>query len=188
MTVKTMVSTRNLWIVLWGAIYLVSWKVDCFLLFSNRGIQVIGNQYYRFLTGLFVHVNFFHFLINAVTVYCVFYFLGGKINEIKLLVFSIVAGCLTNVVFSILYPNSESVGGSPVVFGLLALLAVLQICSPDLLRFRWKTIYGQWIIGYAVLSNIPIFSKDGSTLTIHLIAFLLAFLLGFVGRKTEILT
>ncbi|MCD7994082.1 MAG: hypothetical protein LUK37_20750 [Clostridia bacterium] len=65
-------------------------------------------------------MNFFHLSINAVALYWVLYFLDGKINGIKLMIFSMVAGSLTNVIFSMLYPNSQSVGGSPVVFSFIA--------------------------------------------------------------------
>lgn len=181
------VYTRNIWFIMWGTIYLASFKADCFHLLSNKGINIIENQYYRSLTGLFVHVNFFHLSINAVALYWVLYFLDGKINGIKLMIFSMVAGSLTNVIFSMLYPNSQSVGGSPVVFSFIALIAVLQAVKKDLPRFNLHTAYGQWIAGYAILSNIPIFSKNSSTLVIHSIAFLVAFILGMIGMKLNII-
>ena len=167
--------TRNVWIIMWGTIYLASFKADCFHLLSNKGTNIIENQYYRFFTGLLVHVNCFHLIINAAALYWVLYFLDGKINEIKLMIFSLVTGSLTNMIFSMLYPNSQSIGGSPVVFSLIALMAVLQVVRKDLPGFNLNTAYGQWIAGYAILSNIPVFSKNSSTLVIHSIAFSVAF-------------
>ena len=91
--------TRNVWIIMWGTIYLASFKADCFHLLSNKGTNIIENQYYRFFTGLLVHVNCFHLIINAAALYWVLYFLDGKINEIKLMIFSLVTGSLTNMIF-----------------------------------------------------------------------------------------
>lgn len=178
--------TRNIWIITWGIIYLLSFKADCFPLLSNRGLNIIGNQYYRFFTGLLVHVNFFHFLMNAAALYWVVDFLDRKINDMKLLIFSIAAGVSTNVIFSVLYPNSQSIGGSPVVFSLIALIAVLQVFQKDSPRFHLNTTCGLWIAGYAILGNIPIFSKDISTLTIHFLAFFVAFILGMAGTKLNL--
>ena len=53
------------------------------------------------------------------------------------------------------------------VFSLIALMAVLQVVRKDLPGFNLNTAYGQWIAGYAILSNIPVFSKNSSTLVIH---------------------
>ena len=160
---------------MWGTIYLASFKADCFHLLSNKGTNIIENQYYRFFTGLLVHVNCFHLIINAAALYWVLYFLDGKINEIKLMI------------FSMLYPNSQSIGGSPVVFSLIALIAVLQVVRKDLPGFNLNTAYGQWIAGYAILSNIPVFSKNSSTLVIHSIAFSVAFILGIIGMKINLI-
>ena len=179
--------TRIIWIAAWGIVSLLSFKVDCAGLLSNRGIHIIGNEYYRFFTGLLVHVNLFHFLINAVALYWVLYFLDQKISDVRLLLFSIVAGTLANVVFSCIYPDSQSVGGSPVVFSLIAFLAVQQLLQKELPRFDFRTAYGQVIIGYAILGNIPVFSKNLSTLVIHAIAFGIAFLLGAAGIKLHIM-
>lgn len=179
--------TRNIWIIMWGIIYLLSFKVDCFKLLSSQGFNIIGNQYYRIFTGLLVHVNFFHLIINAVALYWVLYFLNKKISDIKLLIFSIITGLLTNIIFSMLYPNSQSIGGSPIVFSLIALIVVLRVFKKDLPRFNLNTAYGQWIVGYAILSNIPIFSNNISTLIIHSIAFFVAFILGIIGMKMNII-
>ena len=112
--------TRNVWIIMWGTIYLASFKADCFHLLSNKGTNIIENQYYRFFTGLLVHVNCFHLIINAAALYWVLYFLDGKINEIKLMISSLVTGSLTNMIFSMLYPNSQSIGGCLLYTSLLS--------------------------------------------------------------------
>ena len=73
------------------------------------------------------------------------------------------------------------------VFSLIALMAVLQVVRKDLPGFNLNTAYGQWIADYAILSNIPVFSKNSSTLVIHSIAFSVAFILGIIGIKINLI-
>ena len=56
--------TRNVWIIMWGTIYSHLFKADCFHLLSNKGTNIIENHILIF-TGLLVHVNCFHLIINA---------------------------------------------------------------------------------------------------------------------------
>lgn len=181
-----MMNVGNIWIIMWGIVYFISFRVDCFKLLANKGFNIIGNEYYRFFTGLLVHVNLFHLIINAITLYYVIHFLDGEINKIKLLFFSIMASFLANMLFSLLYPDSQSIGGSPVVFSLIALIVVFQIFKGDVSIHNIGGA-GQWLIGYAILSNIPIFSNNISTLIIHLLAFLVAFGLGIVAKVLNII-
>lgn len=103
------------------------------------------------------------------------------------MIFSLVSGEIANVIFSFIYPDSQSIGGSPVVFSLIALILVFQLLKKDAPEFKLKTTCGQWIVGYAILGNIPIFSGNISTLVVHAIAFFAAFILGTAGCKMNII-
>lgn len=180
-------SVFYLWIAAWWIFYFVGLKVDLVPLLGNQGFRLIDGQYYRFFTGLMLHVNLFHVLINSVAMYWTGVFLKGQVSKTKLLIFSAAAGTAANLVFSAIYPESISIGGSPVIFALIGLLFALQLFRADVPRFQPKTTYGSWIIGYAILGNIPIFSGNISTLVIHLTAFAVAFLLGMAGIKWDLI-
>jgi len=177
---------RYVWMATWLGFYLLGFKMNCVEALGNKGIHVIGNEYYRFFTGLLLHVNLFHLLINMVALYWVGDFLKGQVGELKLLCFSAVAALLANVVFSFLYPECSSIGGSPVVFSLIGLIFILQLMRKDLPRLQLHSVHGSWIIGVAVLGNIPVFSKNISTLVIHMLALAAAMAMGFVGIKIGI--
>lgn len=179
--------TKRLWIITWVIIYLAGFKVDCIEVLGNKGFDIIESQYYRFFTGLLVHTNFFHLLINVIVLYCACCFFNEQIGEVKLLIFTIISGFITNIIFSILYPNSVSIGGSLVVFSLIGLIFAIQLLRVDGPRFQFKTKEEYWIMGYAILSNVPIFSNNISTLVIHVIAFCIAFILGIIGIKANII-
>lgn len=175
------------WEILWGVFFLLGLRFDCIELLGNKGIHIIGNQYYRFFTGLLIHVNLFHTVINMCSLYWVSVFLHGQIDGWKLLLFSTVTGTLTNILFSFIYPDSTSVGGSPVVFSLIGFIVILQFLRPDLPRFQTNTTYAAWIIGYGILGNLPVFSKNISTLVIHSIAFFIALVVGYLSIGFQIL-
>lgn len=39
--------TRNIWITLWAILYVISLTVDCYTTLANKGLEIMGNQYYR---------------------------------------------------------------------------------------------------------------------------------------------
>ena len=172
-----------IWIILWCVIFVLGIKFNVSDVLANKGIYVIENQYYRFFTGLLVHANIVHLVANMVVLYFIVDFLDGQINSLKLFVFSIVVGTLSNFIFSMIYQESVSVGGSPIIFAMLGLLIALQLQSKEVVRFTLESLQGKWIVGYAILSNIPFISGNSSTLLIHGISLILAFLISSVSLK-----
>lgn len=178
---------RNLWMILWGIIYILGFKLDCFELLGNKGIHIIKGQYYRFFTGLLVHVNIFHLLINIIVLYWVYYFIDKQVSEVVLILLPLASSILTCIVFSIIYPDSQSIGGSPVIFSLLGIILALQLFHKDLPRFQPNSAYGYWILGYAVLGNIPFFSGNISILIIHALSFIISFIISMISIKLYII-
>ena len=178
---------NHIWIFVWILVFLIGLKVDCTELLGNKGINTIQNEYYRFFSGLLVHVNWFHLLINIISLYFIVNFLDGQIEPIKLLVFSVVVGTVTCVIFSMIYRECICIGGSPIVFAMLGLMLILQITNKRVERFTLDSFETRWLFGYAILGNIPVFSKNISTFVIHFISFAIALVLGYIGIKLKIL-
>ena len=173
-------------IAIWLIICIICQKADLAAYFANKGIATIGPQYYRFATSLLLHTNFLHMFANASALYFVGEYLELQIHPAKLLAFSLLIGVVAQTVFSFVYKNAVSIGGSPIVFALIGLIVALQIKRVDIFQFKLGTWYGNWIAGYAILANIPVFS-DGiaATLLLHGISAVLGILLGClcVGLK-----
>ena len=178
---------EHAWILLWIVVFVIGFKVNCTEALGNKGINVIQGEWYRFFTGLLVHVNLFHLLINVISVYCAVDFPKGQVDTIKLLIFSVVVACVANFTFSLIYKESTSIGGSPVVFAMLGLMFILQLMNKNVERFILDSFQTRWILGYAILGNVPVFSKNISTFVIHFIAFAIAVILGCIGIKLRIL-
>ena len=169
-----------IWIFAWGCIFWLDIAFGLKELFCCKGLNIIGTEYYRFFTGLLLHVNLFHIWANMITMFFVCNFLNGKIKDTVLFAFSLIAGTLANFLFSMVSPQGYMIGGSPAIFALIGLIVVLQWKRKDLPRFKLGTWYGNWIVGYALFSNIPFFSKDFSTLIIHVIGFVVGLVFGML--------
>lgn len=169
----------------WGAYFLAK-KKDLAQVCANKGISIIQGEYWRFFTGLFLHVNLLHLLLNSIAFYWVCAFLETRTTSFKMIVFSLTAATLSNVCFSILYRKSISVGGSPIVFAMIGLIVIYALFGKDTQKPDIHSAYGRWILGFAIFGNIPIFSGNSSTLIIHSISLILGAIIAFVGLRLGI--
>ena len=128
---------------------------------SNKGFQIIHHEYYRLITGLFLHVNLLHFAVNALAISYLDIYIDQCIKAGTLFFISLLGGTIAHIIFSLIYPESTSVGGSPVIFSL----------------------YGKWIIVYVIFAQIPFFSSNISTFVIHFISFIIGMLLAYLYRQ-----
>lgn len=167
-------------IFVWFLMYMIGLQLDLVSGLANKGNDVINGQYHRFITTLFLHRNFVHVLMNAAALYWVGYYLEPRIDPTKLLLFALLIGVITEAIFSICFHSSICVGGSPVIFALIGLIAALQIMKES--DFQLGTWYGNWILGYALFANIPLFSDNFiSTLFIHCFPLALGTIFGCIS-------
>lgn len=176
----------GIWILAWCVFFLLDVTVGINGMLCCKGMDIIGTEYYRLFTGLLLHVNVFYVVANMIAMYFVCAFLDGKIKNYILLVFSILAGTFANVLFSMINPQAYMVGGSPTIFALIGLIVMLQWKRKDLPRFQLGTWYGNWIVGYGILANLPFFSRDLSSLLIHILGLFVGILFGFLFIKKEV--
>ena len=161
-------SFGHIWLIIWIIVYFMSFFLDCTELLGNKGMDIIQGEYYRFFTALLVHVNLLHLVVN-------------------ILILSGIAATIANLLFSLIYPGSVSIGGSPVIYAMLGITLALHLLKKNMDRFNPNTVQTRWMLGYGILGNIPIFSGNISTLVIHLTAFVVAFALGSIVIKTKLL-
>lgn len=174
--------------LLWVTIYILGFFTNIYSLFECKGINIVNGEYYRFFTGLLLHVNWLHLLVNIMAAYFVGVYLEDKVSRLKIALFSLIISIMTNIIFSIIYPDSMSIGGSPIIFALIGMIFSIQLFGTGISKFRLGTWYGNWIVAYAILANIPIFSKNISTLVIHAIAFVLGSVATSLLLKMNLLT
>ena len=177
-------------IAIWIILFLINKRVNLLYYLAGIGVDNIGNEYYRFFTGPLLHFNLIHLLANISGIFWVGYFLEQSIGSVKFLIFGLVASTLTEIIYCFIYRTSENnIGGSIYVFALIGLIIVLQILKPaGYQRFHLGTWYGNWILSYAVLGNVPVlpFMTSGTIVT-HLLALLTGGVLGALGVVLRII-
>ncbi len=116
-------------------LFLIFLNLVCFLLpklfgiddwfletFFTYGPLIRIGQYYRLLTGAFLHANLFHFFFNMYALYIIGSQLENFMGRVKYLIiylFSCLSASLLSITFS---GNGASIGASGAIFGLMGSL------------------------------------------------------------------
>lgn len=187
-TVKACKGTFLL-IALWTVLFFCSAPFSLPFYMSGRGIHVINQEYYRLLTGPLLHYNLLHLMANVAALYWVGWFLERHMGSIRFLLFGLTASTVSQFIYACLDSETKNhIGGSVWIFAFLGLLVALQFLKPQFPRFHLGTWYGNYILGYAILGNIPIFSfMSFGTIVTHLCAFTVGLVLGLLGIFCKLL-
>ncbi len=146
----------------------------------NRAI-LLGGQYYRLVTSMFLHGGILHLLFNMYALYI----LGDLVEKIygvkKYLLIYFISG-ITASIFSLYLSPLMSVGASGAIFGLLG--AVLVFAYYEKERIGKALITNLIVI---ILLNVVIgFSLPSIDISAHLGGFLAGIILGIFFTKYRI--
>lgn len=164
----------------WALLFIACTKWNIAELLSTKGQNLIGHEFYRLVTGLFVHRNLLHLLANTVALLFAGYWLEKHIGGARTLALSLGAAIVSQLAFSRIYRDSVFAGGSPIIFAMYGLTLACLLFRHGKAEYHLGTWYGNYSLAYALLANIPLFSKDASTLVIHLLALAAGFLAGCI--------
>lgn len=87
----------------------------------NRFYIVEMGQYYRLITGIFLHGSFLHLIFNMYALYIIGMQLESFLGKWKYLIVYLLSG-LAGSMLSVFFSNNFSVGASGAIFGLLGAL------------------------------------------------------------------
>ena len=90
-------------------------------MFCIHGPSIRAGQYYRLLTGIFLHNDFFHILFNCYALYVIGSQIESFFGKFKFIIIYFFSG-LIGALFSITFGNYASVGASGAIFGLMGAL------------------------------------------------------------------
>lgn len=90
-----------------------------------------GNQYFRFLTSMFMHFGINHILNNIIMLFCIGEMLEKQIGKVSYLTIYLVSGIGANLISYWYYLNTDievvSAGASGAIFGIVGALLVVVI-------------------------------------------------------------
>lgn len=90
--------------------------------YSVWGPAIREGQYYRLLTGIFLHGGILHLLFNCYALYVIGAQVENFLGRIKFIIIYLVSG-ITGALFSVIFGgNFASIGASGAIFGLLGAL------------------------------------------------------------------
>ncbi len=92
--------------------------IEAFWVFGPR---IRTGEYYRLITGMFLHGSPLHLLFNCIILYQIGSQLESFIGRFKFLIIYFIAG-LSGSLFSMIFSNVPSIGASGAIFGLLGSL------------------------------------------------------------------
>lgn len=169
------------WIVVW--VFVVT-HMNTLDILCSKGMNQIGNQYYRLLTAGLTHTHILHMLANVCAMLWIGYLYEQRLGSVKFLLVGMICAIVCQVVFIAIYSNAtESFGGSGYNFALIGFGLAMQFLTPDFPKITFGTWSGNWLIIYLILGNIPVLSfMNGATVVFHAIAFVLGIGTAFVFR------
>ena len=102
-------------------IFIISMFINILPLFAVNRYFIVHGEYYRLITGIFLHNGIIHLVCNMYSLYVIGSQLESFLGKIKYLIVYLLSG-LAGSVLSIYFSNSFSVGASGAIFGLLGSL------------------------------------------------------------------
>lgn len=141
-------------------------------------------EYYRFISSMFLHGSFFHYLMNMAVLLSlgkeVEYFVG----KIRYLAFYIISGVLANMAYVIFGPEyTIAIGASGALYGVFGFFFYIALFKKYINKEWKKQIYallGINIVITFIIPNISIWSHLGGLVAGFLLSF---FLSSIVDKK-----
>ena len=165
--------------VIWFVVYVLSKETNIDAILCSKGMNYIGNQYWRFFSAGFVQNNLIHVLGN---IYLIIW-LGTRYESIvgssQFFIIGFIGSAIAYFVFGCIYKNAIcSIGGSGYWYTLVGYILIQQIKVPG-----FSVIGQKWMLLYALvfLPVIPIIpGMNMSTAVFHSLAFATGVVLGFI--------
>lgn len=137
------------------------------------------NEYYRFITSIFIHIGIMHMFFNGYALYV----FGPQIERLmgpkKYLIFFLLTGIGGNLATYVFNFVSVSAGASGSLFGLFGAFLYLVVRHPNMVTPQGKRSILQ-LLGINLLLT---FAVPSISITAHLGGLIIGFLLSFIFIK-----
>lgn len=163
---------------IWFVVFVMSKVTAIDTVLYGKGMNVIGNEYWRFLTAGFVQTNLIHTLGNIYLI-C---WLGMRYEKIlgssRFFLIGFIGSAVTYFIYSLVYKHAIGcVGGSGYWYALAGYILMQQLLTPG-----FPVVGRKWILIYALifLPIVPIIpGMNVGTAVFHGIAFAAGVVMGF---------
>lgn len=186
-----------LWIPIWLSLFIIYLiKGDTIILGSIGFNNLEGHSFLRLFSGIFFHKNLLHLLVNVLAYFWIAHYLLKFVSGFKIFIFALVVAIIQESILSLICPELENgFGGSSITFALIGLILTFQIIKKGIvpidifhtyknnrdLVVNMSLIERNWIVLYAILTNIPIVMVGPITILTHILALAIGLILGMIG-------
>lgn len=147
---------------------------------AKVNVKILGGEFYRFITPIFLHANLTHLLVNCYSLYAVGVSVERIFGRRRFLAVYFIAGILGNVA-SFVFSQSWGIGASGAIFGLLGALLYFGLMKPTL----FKMFFGNNILIMIVINLSYGFSVTGIDNYAHIGGLIGGFLATGIVAKVE---
>ncbi len=137
------------------------------------------NQYYRFLTAIFIHIGLAHLFFNAYALYI----FGTQIEKVmghaKYILFFLITGIGGNIITYFFNYNSISAGASGSLFGILGAFLYLIRVHPNMINPEGR----KSIISILVLNLVLTLLVPNISITAHFGGLIIGYLISYIFIK-----
>lgn len=91
-------------------------------MYCVHGPSIRAGQYYRLLSGIFLHANLVHLMFNCYALYIIGSQIENFLGKIKYIIIYLISGIVGSLFSIVFMGNSASVGASGAIFGLMGAL------------------------------------------------------------------
>jgi rhomboid protease GluP len=121
---------------------------------------VRAGQWWRFITPIFLHIGWTHFLMNMFTLYFMGRLMEEAYGHVRFLIVYLLSGILGNILSFSLSSGSVSAGASTSLFGMFAGFAVLKLFFPENKYIQLLSRQYMMLIGINLAMNLFMPSVD----------------------------
>ncbi len=170
-------------------VYFVMWLIDhdissmTLIHFGAKAnFMIVDGQWFRLITPMFLHVDFFHLLFNCMALASFGTETEMIFGKVKFLIIYFVSG-LCGSIGSLIFSQSISAGASGAIFGLIG----ANIYLLTLNREMYKRVFGNSILFLIAINLIYGFSNPLIDDSAHIAGFIGGFLvtwsIGYLNQK-----
>lgn len=139
------------------------------------------NEYYRFITSIFIHIGFTHMLFNGYALYVFGSQIEWLMGSAKYLLFFLLTGIGGNIVTFLFSPDTVSAGASGSLFGLLGVFLYLIHRRPHMMTPQGRKSILQ-LLGINLLITVAV---PNISISAHLGGLVFGYLLSYLFKPGD---
>lgn len=143
----------------------------------------LNQQWWRVITAPFFHGSIIHILANSLAIYFTGALIESKIGSNWFLLVFMISNILERIIFAHVFHPFSSIGSSPGIFGLMAIILIYCLRNKDFFVKHKRSKAMNFLIGYGIAGNVVFvvnFADFIGRFFVHAVGFVIGIVLGMI--------